>query len=111
MMWLVTALSLAGVVLNIYKQPVCFALWCVTNAAWIAYDIAIGAHAQAAMFAVYLATSVWGLVKWTREKTRKETIVIRPSDIRQSKLFLKTDKSRDELMRLVAELDEACRKQ
>ena len=71
-MWLVTAASLAGVVMNIYKYPMCFAVWCGTNLAWMVYDIRIGAYPQAAMFFVYLVTSVWGLWKWTREAGAKK---------------------------------------
>jgi len=72
-MWLVTAASLAGVVMNIYKYPMCFAVWCGTNLAWMVYDIRIGAYPQAAMFFVYLVTSVWGLWKWTREMGAKRS--------------------------------------
>ena len=73
-MWLVTAASLTGVVLNIYKHPMCFAVWCGTNLAWMMYDISLGAYAQAAMFFVYLVTSVWGLWKWTREAREKRRV-------------------------------------
>ena len=66
MAWLLTALSLTGIVLNIYKRPVCFAIWSVTNVGWMWYDWRIGAYEQAALFAVYLVLSLWGLWKWMK---------------------------------------------
>lgn len=66
LMWIVTALSLAGVVLNIYKRPACFAIWTVTNLLWGSYNLYTGAYAQAAMFGVYFLTSVWGFIQWRR---------------------------------------------
>ena len=67
MMWLITAMSLVGVVLNIYKRQECFMIWIVTNAAWSAYDLAIGAHEQALLFAVYFVLAAWGLIKWRKQ--------------------------------------------
>ena len=37
-MWMLTAASLVGVVLNIKKNKACFAIWAVTNAAWAVID-------------------------------------------------------------------------
>jgi hypothetical protein len=31
------------------------------------YDIRLGAWSQAAMFGVYLLTSLWGLARWLRD--------------------------------------------
>ena len=62
--WCVTALSIVGTVLNIKKQKCCFAIWCATNGFWAVYDFIIGAYAQAALFAVYLGLSLWGLWEW-----------------------------------------------
>jgi len=64
LMWIVTAASIVGVILNIHRQRWCFALWSVTNVCWIAYDLWIGANAQAGLQAVYLGLSVWGWHKW-----------------------------------------------
>lgn len=65
-MWMLTAASLAGVVLNIKKNKACFAIWAVTNAAWAVIDYMAGLTAQAALFAVYFCLAVWGLVEWRR---------------------------------------------
>ena len=64
-MWIVTLLSLTGVVLNIHKRRECYLVWLVTNLSWMIYDWMIGAWEQSALFAVYLILSVWGFVKWT----------------------------------------------
>ncbi len=38
LMWIVTAASLVGVVMNIKKLRVCFFIWLFTNSLWCAYD-------------------------------------------------------------------------
>ena len=65
-MWILTAASLVGVVLNIKKNKACFAIWAVTNAAWAVIDYTAGLTAQAALFAVYFCLAIWGLVEWRR---------------------------------------------
>jgi nicotinamide riboside transporter PnuC len=64
MTWILTALSLIGVVLNIYKLPECFIVWAFTNIAWAIVDYRKGLTAQAFMFFVYFCMSVWGMVVW-----------------------------------------------
>jgi hypothetical protein len=63
-MWLLTVLSLIGVVLNIKKKRSCFVIWAFTNASWAVIDYQAGLHAQAALFAVYFCLAIWGLVEW-----------------------------------------------
>lgn len=70
LMWLVTGLSIAGTVLNIKKKRICFLIWLVTNSLWLAYDLSIGAYAQAAMMAVYVGLSVWGIIEWRKRPIR-----------------------------------------
>jgi nicotinamide riboside transporter PnuC len=66
MSWILVLLSLAGVVLNIYKRKECFYLWAVTNIGWAMYDFAIGAIAQGILFTVYSGLAVWGIFKWQK---------------------------------------------
>jgi len=63
-MWIITVLSIIGVVLNIRKRKECFYLWTFTNAAWAIYDLSMGAYAQAALFAVYFILAIWGIFEW-----------------------------------------------
>ena len=68
MTWIVSALALTGVILNIYKSKYCFLIWAATNLFWAVYDYRIGAKAQAALFLVYFVLALWGLWKWRKEK-------------------------------------------
>ncbi|MGE4268216.1 MAG: nicotinamide mononucleotide transporter [Deferribacterales bacterium] len=65
-MWALTILSVVGVVLNIHKSQWCFAVWCGTNAGWAIIDYRAGLYQQAALFVLYFALSLWGLIKWRR---------------------------------------------
>lgn len=67
MMWVVTVMSLVGVVLNIKKRKECFYVWGVTNFAWMVYDFYIGAYSQSFLFAVYFLLAVWGIYEWNKE--------------------------------------------
>ena len=40
--WLITFVSLAGTVLNVKKNILCFYLWAVGNIAWLGFDVASG---------------------------------------------------------------------
>ena len=62
--WVLSVLSLAGVVLNIRKRRESFAIWTATNAAWAVIDLHAGLPAQAALMASYCGLSIWGLVAW-----------------------------------------------
>lgn len=64
MTWLLTLLSLIGVVLNIHKRKECFYIWAATNLGWAIYDFAIGAVAQGVLFSVYFGLAVYGIAKW-----------------------------------------------
>lgn len=67
-MWLLTGLSLVGVVLNIKKKRSCFIIWTFTNASWAVIDYQAGLTAQAALFAVYFCLAVWGMWEWQSTK-------------------------------------------
>jgi len=66
LMWVVMTAAFVGAVLNVMELRSCFAVWCLTNAAWAAYNIVIGANAQAALFAGYFGLAVWGWISWGR---------------------------------------------
>lgn len=63
-MWLLTGLSLVGVVLNIKRKKSCFIIWSFTNAAWALIDLYVGLYAQAALFAIYFVLAIWGFMVW-----------------------------------------------
>ena len=66
LMWAVTLASLGGTIANIYKRRWCFWVWLFTNALWTAYDLWLGAWAQAALMGTYTVLAVWGLIRWKR---------------------------------------------
>ncbi len=68
MSWALTAVSLAGVVLNIRRMRACFALWLVSNGGWCVLDLQNEQYPRALLMAVYFALSVWGFVSWSRKE-------------------------------------------
>lgn len=73
-MWIVAGVSLIGTVLNVYKRRGGFAVWAVTDVAWVAYDLSIGANAQAALLAIYGAMAVWGFLKWRDNGSERDAL-------------------------------------
>ena len=64
--WLLTMLSILGAVLNIKKKRSGFAVYTLANLGWIIVDIYHGIYAQAALFVVFTALSIWGWIEWGR---------------------------------------------
>ena len=75
--WLLTVLSVLGVVLNIRKNRASFTIWMLTNASWAVIDIRAGIPAQAVLFGIYFALSAYGYWAWGRleniSRTKPET--------------------------------------
>lgn len=70
LMWIVSSLSILGAVLNAKLNIKGFYVWVIANLLWVAYDIYLGAYAQAALFCVYTGISIWGIKKWREKKIR-----------------------------------------
>ena len=66
--WLVTAVCLAGTVLNVKKVRWCFHLWAVGNIAWLAIDVHNRLYSRALLDLVQLALAIWGAAEWRRGK-------------------------------------------
>ncbi len=64
--WLLTALSLWGVWLNIKKDKKCFYIWIIANFGWITVNIKANLYAQAALFAIYTVLSIYGIYEWSK---------------------------------------------
>ena len=62
--WIATIIALAGTALNVKKVRVCFALWLITNAMWLAWDIAHGLYSRGLLDAVQFVLAAWGLYEW-----------------------------------------------
>ena len=65
--WIITSLSVAGTILNIYKNRWGWVLWMIANAAWVVIDLKKGIPAQAVCFAFFFITAVWGWFQWSKE--------------------------------------------
>lgn len=66
MTWILTGLSIAGVVLNVRHDRRGFLLWMITNAAWAVVDFSHGLYAQAFLFVVYFFLALWGWLAWEK---------------------------------------------
>ncbi len=64
--WLITILSLLGVILNIHGYRSCFAIWIITSATWAIVDYRHGLPQQAALQGVYFLLNLYGIWKWGR---------------------------------------------
>ncbi len=65
--WVISAVALAGTILNAEKIRTGFWLWLGSNMFWTVYDFSIGAYAQGALFAVYTLLAVRGLIVWKQK--------------------------------------------
>ena len=70
MTWLVTALALVGVWLNIRKHVACFWIWAFTNAAWATVDWCAGIPAQAVLHGIYFVLALYGIHEWSKSSRR-----------------------------------------
>ena len=68
--WIITFVSLAGTVLNVRKNILCFYLWAVGNVAWLAFDVASGLFSRAVLDTVHLEVAIWGIFEWRKDETR-----------------------------------------
>lgn len=66
--WAATLASIAGVVLNIRRNRVCFFVWAATNAFWCGLDLWHGIYSQAALQTVYFGLAIWGIREWKTAK-------------------------------------------
>jgi len=72
LMWLVVAMAFLGTILNIYKKPICFKIWAVTNALNAGYAYWIGSNQQGTLFVAYFLLAIWGIIKWKQSKPSGE---------------------------------------
>ena len=67
MFWAVTALSIVGTILNIYKNRWGFFIWMITNLAWAVIDFKVGLVEQTVLFLFFFLTSLWGFMFWSKQ--------------------------------------------
>jgi nicotinamide mononucleotide transporter len=66
--WVTAIAALVAVWLNIRRHVACFWIWLGTNSVWTYADLVHDLHAQAALQAVYVALSVYGICSWSRSQ-------------------------------------------
>ena len=69
-LWITSIAALIGVWLNIHRHVAFFYLWLVTNFVWTIADFRYGLYAQAALQAVYVCLSAYGIYKWSSSHGR-----------------------------------------
>jgi nicotinamide riboside transporter PnuC len=74
MTWIIAIMSIAGVVLNIYKNKYCFVIWMITNFSWMIIDFYKGIYSQAFLFLIYFILAVYGFIKWIMDGKKKEIL-------------------------------------
>jgi len=65
--WAVTAVCLAGTVLNVKKCILCFYLWAAGNVAWLSFDLWSGLYSRAVLDVVQFGFAVWGIFEWRKK--------------------------------------------
>jgi len=70
--WVITLISIIGVIANIYKKTWCFILWIFSNFTWMVIDYNAGLYAQSFLFLVYFLLAIWGLIQWSREQDERQ---------------------------------------
>ena len=72
--WIITAISIIGVILNAQKKIGGFYFWMVTNLAWVAIDLYTGIFAQAALFTFYFVMCFYGVYAWKKSDANNPTL-------------------------------------
>lgn len=62
--WLITAIALAGVILNIEHDQRCFFIWFATNAAFAIRTYMLGAYEMTLLFTIYWVLAIVGIYRW-----------------------------------------------
>lgn len=65
--WIITLLSIIGVILNIYKNKYCFIIWSITNFLWMIIDFYCKLYSQSFLFMIYFILAIYGLIKWLKD--------------------------------------------
>jgi nicotinamide riboside transporter PnuC len=70
--WILTVLSIVGVILNIKRKVLCFYIWAISNIGWIFLDYKAELYGQAVLFFIYFILALWGIYEWQYKKKDKE---------------------------------------
>ena len=73
MTWIITAICLAGTILNVKKNIICFYLWSLGNIAWLIYDLVSRLYSRAILDAVQLGFAIWGIIEWSKPRNEVQS--------------------------------------
>lgn len=62
--WIIATIAVVGVIYNIRKNRLCFALWLFTNGFWFWRNIKTDEYAQAVTFAIFFGVCLYGIFAW-----------------------------------------------
>lgn len=65
--WIVTVLSIIGVIANVKKKRWCFFIWVITNTTWMLVNIYMKLYSASFMFFIYLLLAIWGIISWGKK--------------------------------------------
>jgi len=72
--WIIAAVAVVGVALNVKKKWQGFICWLFTNAFWFGRNLHIGQYAQAMTFAVFFVVCFYGIWTWRICKKERDTV-------------------------------------
>lgn len=64
MLWLLTAVTIVGVILNIKKKKSGFVLLALVDIVWAIFNFYKNIPEQAALFIIFTTLMVYGYIKW-----------------------------------------------
>lgn len=68
--WIMSAVALAGTVMNAEMSIYGFLFWLVSNLYMVIRFAYIGEYAQATLFIIYFLLAIRGIVVWQRKKKK-----------------------------------------
>jgi hypothetical protein len=64
--WLIVAVAVTGVVLNVLHRWQGFIFWIISNGYWLLCHARSGQWPEAVLFAFFVGVSVWGIIAWSK---------------------------------------------
>lgn len=69
--WLLTLISLIGMIFSVRQKVLCFYIWLVADTLWFILDYTCGVYGRAVLDFVQIALAFWGIVEWKKESNFK----------------------------------------
>ena len=66
--WAMSAIALAGTLINAERNKYGFAFWLVSNLYMTVRFFVIGEYAQSVLFFIYFLLAIRGIVSWTKKE-------------------------------------------